>query len=68
MSASKKRIWILLALLFVIIALACLNQTAEPVVSAFLTSVHTVEDPALVSKLYEKRDLETQRKMEQGGA
>ncbi len=72
MKIPKKRIWILAVLLFVIVVftvlLLCLNQKAEPVVSAFLTTVYTVEDPAAVSELYEKVELEIQRKMEQGGA
>ncbi len=72
MKLDKKRIWILAALFIVVVATTLLllsfNQKPEPIVSAFLTKLYTVEDPALVSELYEKIELELQQKMEQGGA
>ena len=71
MKLTRKRIWFGALLLFVIVAavllLLFINQKPEPVVSGFLTKVYTVEDPALVSELYEKIELELQQKMEQSG-
>ncbi len=72
MKPAKKRIWVFAALFFSIVALTALllhlNQRPEPVVFAFLTKLYTVEDPALVSELYEKVELEIQQKMDQDGA
>ncbi len=72
MKPVKKRIWVFAALFFAIVALTALllhlNRRPEPVVTVFLTKLYTVEDPAVVSELYEKVELEIQRKMEPGGA
>ncbi|HWR22463.1 MAG TPA: hypothetical protein VN366_03220 [Feifaniaceae bacterium] len=72
MKPDRKRAWVLAALAFIIVALSALllylNQRPEPLVSAFLTKLYTVEDPALVSALYEKVELELQRNMKRDGS
>lgn len=72
MKPAKKRIWVFAALFFAIVALTALllhlNQRPEPLVSAFLTKLHTVEDPASVGRLYEETALKLEQKMEQDGA
>ena len=68
-----KRIWIFAVLVVVILAgiLLLLHQKPEPIVTAFLTRLYTVEDPALVTVLYEKLqqqvDQKVERKMKQAG-